>query len=521
MLAVLVALVYVAYRYFLPAKTGVLDSVTHVVQRRTVTDTVIERGTLESQNNFIGRCKLPGWENKVIFIVPEGKAVKADEVVVKFDSAATDKLIAEKKIALNEAESKLEQQKQEAEVQKNKSESDIATANLELTLARLDLEKYRDGDFKAESRELERGIAEGEAELEKVSEELGNVRALVKKGFRSPEQLREFELRAKFRQFQLDRDKQKYMVLMKYDFKRKITDFEAKSIEGERKLARAKTTSAAETQKHASLIVSAANAVEMQTAGLKELEETLAQCEIKAPQDGTVAYANQPWFDPQERIREGANVRREQDIFYLPDMAKMQVKVQIHESVINKVKTEQLANVRVDAFPDVVFTGKVISVASLATSSFSDAKNYDAVVLIEKIPEDVAAKPGMTAQVEVFIGEYADIIALPVTAVTEHFRQSYVYVVKGSNVERRAVAVGRSTHSFVEIKSGLEAGDVVALDAYQRGLADFASAEQEAESKTPTPVVPPAAKAPPAEAPPAEAPPAETPLSDDELSKIE
>jgi RND family efflux transporter MFP subunit len=489
-------LIYLAYRYFQPAKSFGIDSITHVAQRRTVVDTVVERGTLESQNNFSGRCELPGWENKIIFIVPEGKLVKAGEVVVKFDSAATDKLIAEKKIALNDAKSKLGQQKQESEVQKNKSESDIATADLELTLARLDLEKYRDGDFKAEARELERSITEGEAELEKVSEELGNVRALVKKGFRSPEQLREFELRAKFRQFQLDRDKQKYMVLTTYDYKRKITDFEAKSVEGVRKLERAKTTSQAEAQKHESLIASSTNAVELETTSLKELEETLAKCEIKAPQDGTVAYANKAWYGQEERIREGATIRREQDIFYLPDMAKMQVKVQVHESVINKVKAEQMVNVRVDAFPDVVFTGKVLSVAELATSSFSDAKNYDAVVLIEKIPEGVAAKPGMTAQVEILIGEYADIVALPVTAVTEHFKQSYAYVVNGLNVERRAVSVGRTTHSFVEIKSGLEAGEVVALDAYQRGLADFASAERDAENKLPPAATPTAAPAP-------------------------
>ena len=40
---------------------------------------------------------------------------------------------------------------------------------------------------------------------------------------------------------------------------------------------------------------------------------------------------------------------------------------------------------------------------------------------------------------------------------------------------------GRSTHSFVEIKEGLQEGDVVALDAYQRGIKDFADVEEEAQ----------------------------------------
>lgn len=468
------------------------DAATHVVQRRSVTDTVIERGTLESQNNFVGECDLPGWENKIISIVPEGKTVQAGETVVKFDSAQTDKLIAEKKIAVNEAKGKLEQHRQELEVQRNKNESDIATATLEFTLTRLDLEKYKDGDFKADSRELERLIAEGEAELEKVSEELANMRSLVKKGFRSPEQLREYELRAKFRQFQLDRDRQKQKVLLKYDYVRKTSEMEFKAAEAERKLARAKTTAAAEIQKHESQIAAAENAVKLQEEGLAELEETLAKCEIKAPVDGTVAYANREWFDSSERIREGATVRRQQEIFYLPDMAKMQVKVQIHESVINKVKKGQTAAVRTDAFPDVSLIGRVESVAELATSSFSAAKNYDAIVLIEKIPQGLSIKPGMTAQVEVMIGEYQDLLAVPVTAVTEHFKQSYMYVVESSQAERRAVKVGRTTHSFVEILEGVEAGERVALDAYQRGLADFSAAEREAEELLGAPPIKPA-----------------------------
>ena len=86
----------------------------------------------------------------------------------------------------------------------------------------------------------------------------------------------------------------------------------------------------------------------------------------------------------------------------------------------------------------------------------------------------------MTAECEVLVGTYEDIIAVPVNAVTEHFQQSYAYKVNGGNIERQKVTVGRTTTSFVELTEGVQEGDRLALDAYQRGLDDFGEAEKDA-----------------------------------------
>lgn len=47
-----------------------------------------------------------------------------------------------------------------------------------------------------------------------------------------------------------------------------------------------------------------------------------------------------------------------------------------------------------------------------------------------------------------------------------------------------AVKTGRMTHSFVEITEGLEVDEIVALDAYQRGTADFADTERNDDAAT-------------------------------------
>ncbi|HMP78814.1 MAG TPA: efflux RND transporter periplasmic adaptor subunit [Pirellulaceae bacterium] len=472
-----VAVGYGGWRWVKPSSSTADSTLVFDVSRRVIIDTVIDRGTIESQKTVQGRCELPGYTNKIIYIVPEGTFVQEGEVVVRFDSAEVDQMINEKSIALNEAQGKLAQAQEDLDIQKNKNETDIATAELELSLAELDLEKYEQGDFIAEKADLERAILEGEAELEKTRDELNNMRSLVKKGFRSPEQLRELELRFNSMQYRVDRDKQKMRVLENFEYKRKMTELSAKAIEAQRKLERARTTASAELRKAESNIQNAEAAVQLLTSEMGTLQETKGLCELKAPQAGTVAYANQPWYDDESRIREGATVYRQQSIFVLPDLTRMQVKLQIHESVVNKIKPDLPASIRVDAFPDIQLKGTVKFVAELAASSFFDAKKYEVLVHIDQFPEGMNLKPGMTAQVEIMAGRYSDVLAVPISAVTEHFGQTYVYRMEGGSFKRQLVEIGRTTHAFVEIVEGIKDQDRVAMDAYQRGLAEFGNLE--------------------------------------------
>ncbi len=447
---------------------------TFLVEKRDLVDTVIERGTLESQSKVEGKCELHGWQNKITFIVDEGAAVKEGDVVVKFDASEIAKGIAEQKVAVSNAQAAVDDAEQQLEVQKNKNESDIAAAKLEKDLAELDLVKYKDGDYKAELADIDRSIAESKAAVEQSSEELKNIRVLIKKGYREPVRLRQIEQAAKSAKFQLDRDNQKKEVLTKFTYKRQITELESKAEEAARKLDRASATAAAEMSKAKLTLSGARDRLKIETEELKEEEEQLGKATIKAKQSGTVAYANNRWMDPDFRIRPGGNVHRRQTVFHLPDMSRMQVQIDIHESLINKLKVGQRAIVRVSSFPDHQFTGELHKVADLASSDRNtDAKTYSAVVLIDDFPDKVKLKPGMNAEVEIHIRTLKGVAAVPVQAITQIAGGEYAYVKRGNSFKRSPVKVSEGNESFLQLDSGIELGDVVALDAYQRGLVDI------------------------------------------------
>lgn len=456
---------------------------THVVQRRTIEDRVVERGTIESQKTVYGKCEIPG-RNKITFIVPEGTAVKKGDKVAEFETTEIDKEVKQKEVEINEAKGILAEAIQQLSIKEDENATNIAAAKLAFDIAKIELLKYEKGDFESEKADLNRAIKEAEAELEKVRDEKHNIQILVKKGYRTPQQLVEFQLREQNFEFAVERDKQKYKVLVTYDREKKLIEYRGKVEETDLKFSRAKKTADAETAKAKAAIDNAEATVKILENQLDELEKLREKCTLIAEQDGTVAYANERWYDPSERIREGTEMYSGRNVYYLPDMTRMQVKANVHESVVDKIATGQNATIRLDAFSDHKLSGTVSSVAGMAASSYSSVQNYETIILIDELPEDLAIKPGMTAEVDILVGTYENVISVPVGAVAEHFERSYVYIMDGDDAERRAVETGRSTHSFVEITEGLQEGEVVALDAYQRGIKDFADAEQEAQQST-------------------------------------
>ena len=144
--------------------------------------------------------------------------------------------------------------------------------------------------------------------MKKIKDELENIRALVKKGYRAPEQLREIQLRYDSARFRVSRDELKLTNLVKFDRPRRIMELEANAEETVRKLTRAEDTATAELEKAKAKLENSKQALELQNDEMKQLEELSKNTEMKATAEGTLVYANKPWYDDDERIREGLSV---------------------------------------------------------------------------------------------------------------------------------------------------------------------------------------------------------------------
>ncbi len=141
-------------------------------------------------------------------------------------------------------------------------------------------------------------------------------------------------------------------VKEKYEYKRKTTEFSAKADQAKKKVEQAVATAKAQMSKASSEYEAAQGTADIEQQQFKEFLKQKDKTIIRAGQDGIVAYANESWYDSSRQIREGATVYPRQKIFSLPDMSKMQVKVNIHESLIKKIKVGQKAEIRIESFPE-------------------------------------------------------------------------------------------------------------------------------------------------------------------------
>ena len=167
----------------------------------------------------------------------------------------------------------------------------------------------------------------------------------------------------------------------------------------------------------------------------------------------------------QEPIQEGTTVRERQLILTIPDMTKMGVNVSIHESAVKRVLVGQKARMVADSNPDVPFTAEVIRVSVLPDSQNRfmnpDVKVYKTVLKLDDVIDWI--RPGMSTQVEILVDELEDVVYIPIQAVVPMGDQRVVYVAKADGRERRVVETGQYTEEFIEIRSGLDAGEVVLL----------------------------------------------------------
>lgn len=460
--------------------------ITATATRSALPITVTERGELESSKTVDGRCEVEGHQIKIVEILPEGTRVTKDQVVVRFDAEQLTRSYAEQEIKLKQAEGKAKAALTELEVQKNKSDSEIAKADLTLILAELEREKYLEGEYQVEVDDKKGAIALATRELDEAQEKLENFRKFVKKGFGTPEQLRLKEAEVARAQYNLNRDKAKLEVLEKYTRKGKETELKAKAEEARRELARAKSTSAAGVVKVQSELEASEVTAKLEKSQLERMKKQLEHTVVKAPQEGILVYSKDRYWDPSSRIQPGGVVHFQQTLFSLPDLTQMQVKVKIHESVVKKIKPGQQAEIRMDAYSDKLLHGTVEKVATLSDAQYWEergVKEYVTIVKITDLPADAGLKPGMTAEVKILVNQLSNVLIVPVQSVAEIAGQHCCYVVTPSGIERRDITVGDNNDKFVAIKSGLDEGEPVTLDARARSTAEAKANERKPGEK--------------------------------------
>ncbi len=143
----------------------------------------------------------------------------------------------------------------------------------------------------------------------------------------------------------------------------------------------------------------------------------------------------------------------------IADLSTLYLETYVDESDYTLFKIGNPATIVFDALPDQTLTGKVVEVdPALSTSSGS------AVVsgLVELDPTSAQLLLGMGASVTIISAQAQNVILVPIAALHEYSPGKYaVFVMRNGKLTVQLVEVGLQDLVNAEIKSGLQAGDVV------------------------------------------------------------
>ena len=443
-------------------------SITAIAREMVVPHEVLAGGELQSADAVDVVCEVEGTQLKIVEMVPEGAQVESGQIVVQLDPSEINDRLAQQRIKVTQADAVAKAAAEELKIQRNLGESAFATAKLTVTLAELDRKKYMEGEYQVEMNNLLGLIALAETDLQDAKDMVEHVDKLVRKGFRTPEQLESKKQSVERAKFALSRDQEKLQVLERFTRERQEVELTAKAEETIRELERVRSSNNAAMSKAETDVEVAEATAALEHEQLGRIEEQLKFCDVRAPAAGTLIYAK----DKNKKIELDEAVHFKQKLFSLPDLTKIKVAAFVHESEIQRVRIGMQVDIKVDAFPELPLAGKVTTIDTYYDSTrhwiSGGVKDYATDILIEDVPSHVSLKPGMTAQVSIRIGNLSQGVIVPVVAVAQDDEFSYCFRQVDNRYEATGVKLGENTENYVEILAGLKAGDRVALDARAR-----------------------------------------------------
>ena len=150
-------------------------------------------------------------------------------------------------------------------------------------------------------------------------------------------------------------------------------------------------------------------------------------------------------------------------IFRIVNMDKVKVVINVIEKDLPKIKIGQTAEVRVDAYPDKSFTGRVSLVSPVV-----DRLTRSASVEITLSNPKHLLKPGMFAQVKIVERIEKQAILVPSYAVLERGDKKIVFLIKEQKAFSKSIETGDFGSDFIEVKQGLAAGDTLIVSGQHR-----------------------------------------------------
>jgi len=267
--------------------------------------------------------------------------------------------------------------------------------------------------------------------------------------------------------------------------RRNLTEIEVRLADARRNLERNETlvkqqlvsqtaleTSRAEANALAARLAASEAQVKVSESSLAMRRIDYNDLNVRAPFDGVVISKDAQPGEMISPMSAGGGFTRT-GIATIVDMSSREVEVDVNEAYINRVKSNQRVEATLDAYPDAPLAAHVVNIVPTADRTKATVRVR---IGFEKLEPQIL--PDMGIKVRFLddqpvqpVATQGPRIRVPAVAVQKVEGESYVWVVSGDRVERRAVTLGPESEGTIEIRAGVNSGDELVSPVVQ-GLVD-------------------------------------------------
>jgi HlyD family secretion protein len=219
-------------------------------------------------------------------------------------------------------------------------------------------------------------------------------------------------------------------------------------------------------------------------ASLEKAEDDLAKTTIYAPLSGRVIELR---AEEGEVVVSGTMNNPASVIAIIADLSEILAVVDVDETEVAYLVLGQSVELEVDALPDETYSGRVVEIGSsgFQRNRQPDVTFFGVKILLEE-PDEIL-RTGMSVRARINTAERTDVLVAPIQAVVdrppladgdesqdnaddtaaEHDEIRVVFVVEEDVARQRAVEIGLSDETHVEIVTGLEVGEKVVTGPYR------------------------------------------------------
>jgi len=179
---------------------------------------------------------------------------------------------------------------------------------------------------------------------------------------------------------------------------------------------------------------------------------------VHSSMDG-VAVINSMWKGgSMSDVQEGDEVRAGFPFMQVVNPARMQIRAKVNQADIEELRQGQSVRIGLDAYPELVFGGRVESIAAVAQTSTFSGKARTVIVLFTINGTDPKLMPDLSSSVDIEVERQPNALVAARDTVLHENGKNFVMVKSGSGYDKREVKLGAANDAEQVIASGVEKG---------------------------------------------------------------